>query len=393
MKSMFLRNLESKTLMNQTKTMTLYHFVSYLTNWTMTQDQDKIQEPEKDPSSTDAASEPERQSCSDFQEVYDYDNTSEESKEDVVSVTKSLKDLDLEENKDQPSPNSTVENGFLGKIKSYFRPKNDTSLRETIEEYIENEIDTEEDALLSSHEKALLSNVLELHNMCVDDVMIPRADIIGIPNNITQKKLFELLSEKQYSRFPVYEGTLDNIVGSIHIKDILTAIARNEDFDMSKLIRGIPIISPSMHILDLLTQMRITRKHLALVVDEFGGIDGLITISDLIEAIVGEIDDEHNLEIQPEISLQTDGSLMADARYDIDEFEDIYGKILSEEEREENDTLGGLMFFLAGRVPARGEVLKHNSGMVFEILDAAPRRVKLLKIRNIPQLRQPRLNN
>lgn len=142
-----------------------------------------------------------------------------------------------------------------------------------------------------------------------------------------------------------------------------------------------------MHVLDLLTQMRITRKHLALVVDEFGGIDGLITIGDLIEAIVGEIDDEHNLEVQPEMILQTDGSIMADARYDIDEFEDIYGEILSEEEREENDTLGGLTFFLAGRVPARGEVLTHSSGMVFEIEDADPRRVKRLRIRNIPQLK------
>lgn len=277
------------------------------------------------------------------------------------------------------------EKGLINKIKFFFRPKNDASLRETIEEFIENDDDEQVSSPLSSHEKTLLSNVLELHNICAGDVMIPRADIVGIPHNITKKELFELLAEKQYSRFPVYKDTLDNIIGSIHIKDILTAITKDREININSLIRDIPVISPSMHVLDLLTQMRITRKHLTMVVDEFGGIDGLIAISDLIEAVVGEINDEHNLEAQPEINFQTDGSLIADARYDLDEFENKYGMILSEEEREENDTLGGLMFFLAGRVPARGEILKHSSDMVFEILDADPRRVKLLRIRNIAQ--------
>ncbi|MFP4097703.1 MAG: hemolysin family protein [Alphaproteobacteria bacterium] len=278
------------------------------------------------------------------------------------------------------------ERAFIKKIVSFFKPhKNDNSLRETIEEYIENEKNTEEDPLLTGHEKALLSNVLELHDMYAKDVMVPRADIIGIPSTTTRQEMFSLLAEKQYSRFPVYKDTLDNIVGSVHIKDILASIARGEEFDMHKLTRDIPIVSPAMHVLDLLTQMRITRKHSVLVVDEFGGIDGLITMSDLIEAIVGEIDDEHNLEIHPEISLQIDGSLLADARYDIDEFEELYGLLLTEEEREETETLGGLMFILAGRVPARGEVIKHSSGMVFEIADADPRRVKQLRIRNIPQ--------
>ena len=364
-----------------------FRFTSF--NQTMTQDQDKPQKPEEDedPSSTDAASIPDQGTNGRSYEVYEYDNTSEEEKEELASVTgEPPQDLDhLEDKEHPPTANGTAEGGVLGKIKSFFKPKNDASLRETIEEYIESEDDAEEDALLSSHEKALLSNVLELHNMCAHDVMIPRADIIGVPDDISQEELFKLLAEKQYSRFPVYKGTLDTIVGSIHIKDILTSLARGKKFDMSQLIRDIPVISPSMHVLDLLTQMRLTRKHLALVVDEFGGIDGLITIGDLIEAIVGEIDDEHNLEVQPEMTLQIDGSLLADARYDLDEFEEIYGKILSEEEREENDTLGGLMFFLAGRVPARGEVLKHTSGMAFEIIDADPRRVKRLKIRDIPQ--------
>ncbi len=342
----------------------------------MTQDQDISLKPERKSSDTNI-------------EVYEYENKLNDGKtggKELVSTADNMRDLDqrMLKNKEYSSHKCSTCKGFIEKLKSYFRPGNDTSLRETIEEYIESEEKAEKDDLLSIHEKALLSNVLELHSMTAMDVMIPRADIIGIPDNITQEEMFSLLAEKQYSRFPVYNDSLDNIVGAIHIKDILTGIVRGEPFDMSRLIRDIPIVSPSMHVLDLLTQMRITRKHLALVVDEFGGIDGLITIGDLIEAIVGEIDDEHNLEIQPEIRLQPDGSILADARYDVDEFEEIYGEFLSEEEREENDTLGGLAFFLAGRVPARGEVLKHSSGMVFEIEDADPRRVKSLIIRNVP---------
>ncbi len=358
----------------------------------MTQDKDTSTKPEETPSSSHVAQDIPQQNGSITYEVYEYENTLNENgkdHEDLESISKSLQDLDFPShglgNKDQPHINDTIKGGFISRVLAIFRPKNDTSIRDTIEEYIESEENVEQDALLSIHEKTLLSNVLELHNIVASDVMIPRADIIGIPHNITHKNLLALLAEKQYSRFPVFKDTLDNIVGLIHIKDVLTMVARDETFDMDELIRDIPIISPSMHVLDLLTQMRLTRKHLVLVVDEFGGIDGLITIGDLIEAIVGEIDDEHNLEVQPAMTLQTDGSIMADARYDIDEFEDIYGRILSEEERDENDTLGGLTFFLAGRVPARGEVLTHSSGMVFEIEDADPRRVKRLRIRNIPQ--------
>jgi CBS domain containing-hemolysin-like protein len=353
----------------------------------MTQNKNTLSKSEEDPSSSDVAPSPSQLNGNNTYEIYEYENTLDENGKDqdeFSSISKSMQDLDNPTQTSETHTSDTSEGGFLSRITSFLRPKNDASLRETIEEYIENGGNVEEDALLSVHEKALLSNVLELHNIVASDVMIPRADIIGVRHDISQKELFALLAEKQYSRYPVFKNTLDNIVGSIHIKDILTNIACDEAFDMNTLIRDIPIISPSMHVLDLLTQMRLTRKHVALVVDEFGGIDGLITIGDLIEAIVGEIDDEHNLEVQPEMTLQVDGSILADARYDVDEFEDIYGEILSEEEREGNDTLGGLTFYLAGRVPARGEVLKHSSGMIFEIVDADPRRVKLLKISNIP---------
>ncbi len=281
------------------------------------------------------------------------------------------------------------QSGIFKKIFSFFSPKSDPTLRETIEEFIEGENgEDNEETSFSDHEKAILSNVLELHEMDAVDVMIPRADIIGISHDITQEELFALLAEKQFSRFPVYKDTLDNIIGAIHIKDILACIARGEDIIIDKLVRDIPVISPSMDVLDLLLQMRITRKHLVLVVDEFGGIDGLITLADLIESIVGEIDDEHDPEEQAEIIQQNDGTVIAEARVDLDDFEDIYGKLLSEEEHQESETLGGLIFFLAGRVPVRGEVIKHDSGMMFEVLEADPRRVKKICIRNIPNIKK-----
>jgi CBS domain containing-hemolysin-like protein len=154
------------------------------------------------------------------------------------------------------------------------------------------------------------------------------------------------------------------------------------------MIRPVPIVSPSLPVLDLLLKMQRDKKHMVLVVDEHGGIDGLVTVGDLIEEIVGEFDDEFDDDTAPQIIEKSDGSIMADARADIDDFEDQVGKILSEEEREEVDTLGGLVFFAAGRIPARGEVIKHDSGMVFEILDADQRRVSRLRIRNIPKIEE-----
>ncbi|HEY8190526.1 MAG TPA: transporter associated domain-containing protein, partial [Micavibrio sp.] len=194
-----------------------------------------------------------------------------------------------------------------------------------------------------------------------------------------------LLSEKQYSRLPVYRDSLDDVIGSIHIKDILAALARNEKIEIENLIRDVPIVSPAMHVLDLLLEMKQTRRHMALVVDEFGGIDGLVTVGDIIGAIVGEIEDEHEVDDQPQMTMAPDGTVIADGRVDVEELEEKFGAFLSDAERQDIDTLGGLVFAIAGRVPTRGEVLSHDSGLVFEVLDADPRRVSRLRIKNIPQ--------
>ncbi len=273
---------------------------------------------------------------------------------------------------------------LFSKLKSVIKGKPDPTLREALEEYIEEPDEHANQDAIAAHEKALIANVLKLHDLTVVDVMVPRADIVAIDVDTSQKELLELLSEKQHSRIPVYKETLDEVLGSIHIKDILATLAKGEKIKIKKLVREIPVVSPSMHVLDLLLQMRESRKHMALVIDEFGGIDGLVTIGDVIESIVGEIDDEYDPDDTPELTDEEGGTVLADARVDIDEFEERYGQILSEEEREESDTLGGLVFALAGRVPARGEVLTHDNGMVFEVLDAGPRRVNKIRIRNIP---------
>ncbi|MGH6930289.1 MAG: transporter associated domain-containing protein, partial [Dongiaceae bacterium] len=169
------------------------------------------------------------------------------------------------------------------------------------------------------------------------------------------------------------------------IKDVLTCLVDEQPFDLKSILREVLFVAPSMRALDLLLQMRLSRIHMALVVDEFGGIDGLMTIEDVVEEIVGEIEDEHDVDQGPKMLARPDGSLLADARTTIDEFEERVGLVLSEEEREQDiDTLGGLVFALTGHVPTRGESITHSSGVVFEVVEADPRRVRRLRVRNLP---------
>jgi CBS domain containing-hemolysin-like protein len=235
-----------------------------------------------------------------------------------------------------------------------------------------------------SHERTLIANILEIRDQPVSDLMVPRADIIAVEADTDRESLLRLLATRPHSRLPVYRDSLDDVIGIIHIKDILAAIAEGRDFNLPEIARPVSIIAPSMRVLDLLLEMRKTRQHMALVVDEFGGIDGLITIEDLVEGIVGEITDEHERGIPPELVERPDGSLYADARVPIETFEARVGPVLDQEERDEVDTLGGLVFALAGRVPSRGELLTHPSGLEFEILDADPRRIKRIRVRNPP---------
>ena len=285
-----------------------------------------------------------------------------------------------------PAP-AAEKHGFLDKIKQVFSQpsKNDSeALREAIEEYIEEQPQAADTDPVSVQERMLFSNILALRDITVYDVMVPRADIAALEVDCSKEQLFAFLATNNYSRFPVFKNTMDDILGSVHLKDIMAVLAQGQKIKLKTMLTDVPIVSPAMPIMDLLLVMRKTSRHMALVVDEYGGIDGLITIGDVIGTIIGEIDDEHD---KDDVQLVTnpDGSILADARLDIEEFEEKYGLILTEEEREESDTLGGLVFAMAGRVPSRGEVLTHSSGMVFEVLEADPRKISRLKIRNIPK--------
>jgi magnesium and cobalt transporter len=267
--------------------------------------------------------------------------------------------------------------------------KREEALRDALEQIIEEaeaegENTTSEEPITAG-ERILLGNIFRLRDLSAQDIMVPRADIVAVPEDISQEELLAEFRRHGHSRLPVYRESLDDVIGFVHIKDLLAPRIDGKAFDLKSILRQVLFVAPSMRVLDLLLQMRLSRQHLALVVDEFGGIDGLITIEDLVEQIVGEIEDEHDIAEGPKLLPRPDGTLVADARATIEEFEERVGPVLTPEEREADiDTLGGLVFNLAGRVPSRGELVAHPSGLAFEVVDADPRRVRRLRVRNLP---------
>ena len=254
------------------------------------------------------------------------------------------------------------------------------TVREVIEELIE---DVDDDSTqIGADQGALIVNILKLHELTAEDVMVPRADIVAADIDSGMEDLVDVMAREAHSRLPVYSEQLDNVVGFAHIKDVLTTVRRTPRVAVKDIVRDILFASPSIRVLDLLLEMRASRTHMAIVVDEFGGVDGLVTIEDLVEEIVGEIEDEHDTE-GPTIIRRPDGSVLADARTEIEELEKLIGEFASGEEREEIETLGGVVFRLIDRVPRRHEVIAHPSGLEFEIVDADPRRIKRLCVRDL----------
>lgn len=237
----------------------------------------------------------------------------------------------------------------------------------------------------SNEERALLANVMRMREVRVDDVMTPRADIVAVELGASLDDALEAFRDSQHSRLPVFRETLDDPVGVVHLKDLALTHgfgARANDFALANHIRSVLVVPPSMRIQALLQRMQATRRHMALVIDEYGGVDGLITIEDAIEQIVGEIEDEHDDAERPLWRKEPSGAYMAEARASVEAFADATGAaLLTDEWEEEIDTLGGLVFMLGGRIPARGEVLTHPLGHEFEIVDADPRRIKRLRVR------------
>src|SRR5271168_3607634 len=264
------------------------------------------------------------------------------------------------------------------------RPRNGESLREAIDEMIEEPF-VDGPHPLSAHERVLIGNILKVHDRTAADVMVPRADIVALDVETPFVEVVKCMVEQGHSRVPVYRETLDDVIGFVHVKDVLGPVAERRETKLAPLLRKVLFVAPSAPILDLLVQMRQARTHIAVVVDEFGGIDGLVTIEDLIEEIVGEIEDEHDDAEPLTLIERPDGSVIADARLPIEALEEQHGTRLRPAGEEESvDTLGGLVFTLAGRVPKRGEVITHPDGIEFEVLDADPRRIKRLRVRRPP---------
>ncbi len=244
------------------------------------------------------------------------------------------------------------------------------------------EAEQEAGAAFSEEERALVRNALSFGELRVDDVMVPRADIKGVEATADIGTVVGAIRQAGHSRLVVYRGALDDVLGAVHIKDLLPFWGDGESFSLERVVRPVLVVPPSMRVIDLLLEMRASGNHVAIVVDEFGGTDGLVTLEDLVAEIVGELQDERDRALQPEIVANPDGTIDAVGRADLDELEERLGvQLLPEDERDEADTLGGLIFTLVDRVPARGEIVRHPSGIEFEVLDADPRRIKRVRIR------------
>jgi len=289
----------------------------------------------------------------------------------------------------QPEPDQPRNGGgSLSRLRTLLRllrrPRGPRDSRETMDALIA--VAALESATpITPQERFLIGNILKVHDRNAADVMVPRVDIVALDVDQPFAEVVKCMVEQGHSRVPVYRETLDDVIGFVHVKDVLAPVADRRPARLERLLRKALFVAPSVPILDLLVQMRQARTHIAMVVDEFGGIDGLVTIEDLIEEIVGEIEDEHDVAEAPMLIERADGSLIADARIPIEVLEEQQGTRLRPAGDEEAiDTLGGLVFTLAGRVPKRGEVIAHPDGFEFEVLDADPRRIKRLRVRGLP---------
>jgi hemolysin (HlyC) family protein len=267
-----------------------------------------------------------------------------------------------------------------------------------LRELIEDALARSKSDTLSSQERSMLRRILRLGTLTIEDVMVPRADIIAVDDTISVADLMGVFRQAEHSRVPVYHETLDDPRGMVHIRDLMSWITSEAEackegslnlgkVDLGRniasinILREILYVPGSMSVLDLLLKMQTTRLHLALVVDEYGGTDGLVSIEDLVEEVVGEIEDEHDVAEEAMIRQDPKLGLIADARTPIEDLARYLGvELVTPEQEEDIDTIGGVVFSLAGRIPARGELVRHPSGIEFEVLEADPRRIKKLRI-------------
>ena len=255
--------------------------------------------------------------------------------------------------------------------------------KKNIKEDLETVLDNKSNNIdgISKQERIMLMNILKIDKILARDIMIPRAEIIAVDENISFEEAIKIFVDGAHSRIPIYKEQLDNITGMLHIKDLVKFQTENHNKEnfINNIKKDILHIPPSMPVLDLLIKMQLTRLHMGVVIDEYGGVDGLITIEDVIEEITGEIEDEHDDKDIPMFIKLSSNTFESNARLPIEELEKI-SQIKLLNEGDDTDTIGGLVASIAGRVPQRGEIIKHESGMVFTIIDADPRRIKTIKI-------------
>ena len=301
------------------------------------------------------------------------------------------------------NPSDDIRQSLISRILGVLGLRSVPSIREDIEDAL---AESDVGAELSQRERDMLKNVLGFRAKRVNDIMVPRADIIAVPLEISLGDLLRVFRTAGHSRLPVYNDTLDDPRGMIHLRDFVDFISERAEQDAgarrrklsvekldlarldlsmplsaAKILRPVLFAPPSMQALDLLVKMQSTRTHMALVIDEYGGTDGLVSIEDLVEIVVGEIEDEHDLEESATIVKGSDGSMIVDGRASLPEVSEALGVNFSrDDEVEEIETIGGFVGFLAGRVPIRGEIITGVENLEFEVLDADPRRVKRLRI-------------
>ncbi|MGR3662948.1 MAG: hemolysin family protein [Paracoccaceae bacterium] len=274
-----------------------------------------------------------------------------------------------------PDPESKRKPGFFGRIIGALTPPDNT----------ENPSDSVTAANGVAKGAAPAPGILNLRRMRLEDVAVPKADIIAVPTTIKKDDLVQVFRNTGLTRIPVFKDTLDSPIGLVHLKDLALKHGFNgkgERFNLRNMVRPLLFAPPSMPIGVLLQKMQSQRIHMALVIDEFGGVDGLVTIEDLIEQVIGEIEDEHDVEEGELWIVEKPGQYLVQAKTPLDDFEAEIGLLLSDPQSEEEyDTLGGLVFMLAGRIPVRGEVIPHPDGTEFEIVEADLRRIKRLRVR------------
>ncbi|GAB4143289.1 MAG: hypothetical protein Tsb0016_12260 [Sphingomonadales bacterium] len=284
---------------------------------------------------------------------------------------------------DDPS-SSSRRNGFVDWLRGKLWREDEPSLRRSLEDALEEHQDlaprTDD---IGGEELTMLRNLLSNGRLRLDEVMVPRADIVAFALEDGFDDLVALFAQAAHSRLPVFRDSLDDVVGMVHIKDVLQHLAapNQQTPPINSLLRSVLFVPPSMRVIDLLVKMRTARIHMAIVIDEYGGTDGLVTIEDLVEQFVGDIEDEHDTLLPEPLRRLADGGFDADARVAVEDLSQALGlQLLSQEREEDIDTLGGLITSLSGKVPMIGEVIGHPSGCRFEIVDGDPRRIKRVRV-------------